>query len=167
MDDLEDVFEAFDDIDDIVEEVLDPEDLFEDFREEPLKIAAALAAAIGAAFTALMLVVVLVVLGLRFGLLLVVAGLTVVGVFVTVLALGVFLWARTDVPHRVQRKINRARAVDDERSSEASMTEEEAIERLRDQYADGEMTVAEFEDAVEEVIQREDPRAVVREHERR
>lgn len=166
MDDVEDILEAFGDIDDIVEEVFEPDDLFEDFHEEPLKIAAAILAAIGAVFTVLMVLVLLVILSFRFGFFLVVASLAVFGVLVTVIAVGVFLSARTDVPHRVQRKINRARASSEDRSSDARTSEEEAIERLRDQYAEGEMTVEEFEVAVEEVIQSEDPATVVREYER-
>ena len=81
------------------------------------------------------------------------------------LALGGFLYVRSGVPHRVERKINRKRAAVEDRTDERTgMTEEEAIDELRDQYATGKLTEEELEEALEDVITSDDPERAVRAH---
>ena len=165
MDDLDDIAEAVVDVEDIAEEVFEPDELLEDFEANPLGILLALIAAGAALFTLLMVAVLAVLFAFRFGLLPIVVALLVFGLLVTLLAVGGFLYVRSGVPHRVERKINRKRAeVDDRGDEQAAMTEEEAIDELRNQYATGELTEEELEEALEDVITSDDPERVVRAH---
>lgn len=178
MDDLEDILEAVIDVEDIVEEVLEPEDLVEDFHEEPLKILLAFVAAGAAAFTLLAALALVVLLALRIGLFGFLVGLTLLGLLVTALAVGAFLSVRSDLPHRVQRKLNRARSVARESSDRGAgaprgadgedpeTAEERAIDELRERYAEKEITLEEFEDRLEEILGDEESEEVKYERER-
>lgn len=168
MDDIEDVVEAVVDVEEITEEIFEPEELLEDFAANPVSILFALVTAVAALFTLLMVAALVVLFAFQYGLFPIVAVLSVFGLLVTVLALGGFLYVRTGIPHRIQRKIDRTRAeVDDDEAEDAAMTEEEAIEELRDRYATGEINEVELEKALEAVITSEEPEAVLREYEQR
>jgi hypothetical protein len=165
MDDLDDIAEAVVDVEDIAEEVFEPDELLEDFEANPLGILLALAAAGAALFTLLMLAVLVVLVAFQFGFLPIAIALFVFGLLATLLALGGFLYIRSGVPHRVERKINRKRAeVDDREDERTAMTEEEAIDELRNQYATGELTEEELKEALEVVITSDDPERAVREY---
>lgn len=167
MADLDDILEALVDVEEITEELFEPLELLEDIVEEPLKIVSALLVGAGVLVTLLLLLVtLLVVLFFRTGLVFVLLGLTVLAGLLTALVVAVFLSVRTDVPHRVQRKINRIRSSESPQSPQSGgMTEEEAIDRLRDEYAEQHITIEQFEAGLEEIMAREDPKTVVREYE--
>jgi uncharacterized membrane protein len=166
MDDIEDIVEAIVDVEEITEEIFEPEELLEDFAVSPVSILFALVTAVAALFTLLMVAALVVLFAFQYGVFPIVAVLAVFGFLVTVLALGGFLYVRTGIPHRIQRKINRTRAeADDDEPEDAAMTEEEAIEELRDRYATGEINEAELEKALDAVITSENPGAVLREYE--
>lgn len=103
------------------------------------------------------------------GLVVLVAVVVAFGFVVTAVAVAAFLFVRTDVPHRVERRVDRARDRVDgspRTGRDAGMTEEAAIDRLRDLYAEGHLDERELEDGLEAVIAGDDPEAVVREYER-
>jgi len=161
MDDLEDILEAVVDIEDIVEEIADPGELIEDFVESPLLIALALAAALAAVVTVL-LVAATVLLLLLAGPILIVGFLAMVFLVLTLLAVGGFIYFRTDIPSDVQQKIDSAlEQSDNRRRSDAEMTEQEAIEALKTQYATGELHEYELERALEDVLTSDRPERVV------
>jgi len=167
MDDIDDIVEGVFDIEEIAEEVADPEDLIEDFVEDPLTILVALVAAGAALFTLLMVLVTIVFLAFEFGLLLVVVGLAVLGLLATVLAVAAFLYLRRGIPHEVRREISEARRrADDGHPRDGSMTEQEAIDELKEQYAEGELSDRELETALEAAITSDRPEAVVARYER-
>mgnify|MGYP006280286799 FL=1 len=161
MDDLEDIVEAVVDIEDIVEEVAEPAELIEDFVESPLLIALALGAVLAAAVTVL-LVLATILFVLFAGPVLVVGFLAMVFLFFTLLAVGGFIYFRTDIPSDVQRKIDSALERSDNTPRENSeMTEQEAIERLKTQYANDELDDYELERALEDVLTSDRPERVV------
>jgi hypothetical protein len=162
MVDLEDVVEAVGDIEDIVEELADPEELVEDFVESPLLVVLALGAAVAAVGTVLLLLLTLLLLLLAVGPVAVLASLVVVGVLLTTLAVGGFVYFRTDIPADVRRTIEAAR----ERSAStprdgATMSEQEAIDELKAQYAAGTLTESELEQALDDVLTSSEPERVV------
>jgi hypothetical protein len=160
--DLEDLVEAVVDIEDIVEEIAEPDELLEDFLEQPLLIALALGAAVAAVLTVLLVLATLLVLLFAVGPVAVLASLAVVGLLVTTLTVAGFVYFRTDVPAEVQRMIDAARDRSDETPHEgASMSEREAIDELKTQYAAGELTELELERALEDVLTSDDPGRVV------
>ena len=161
MDDLDDVVEAIVDIEDIVEEVAEPAELIEDFIESPLLIALALGAVL-AAVVSVLLVVATILFLLFAGPVLVVGVLAMVFILLTLLALGGFIYFRTDIPADVQRKIDRAfERSDDTPRADAEMTEQAAIEELKTQYATGEIDEYELERALEDVLTSDRPERVV------
>jgi len=161
MDDLEDILEAIVDIEEIVEEVAEPAELIEDFVESPLLIALALAAALAAVVTVL-LVAATVLFLLFAGPVLIVGFLAMVFLVLTLLAVGGFIYFRTDIPSDVQQKIDSALEQSDDRPrSDAGMTEQEAIEALKTQYATGELDEYELERALEDVLTSDRPERVV------
>lgn len=163
MDDLDDVLEAVDELEDLVEEVADPEDLVEDALAEPLTVIAALAAAAMAAFGVLALLLTAVLLVFALGLVRAVAAIAVLSIALSLVSFGAFLYLRTDVPDHVQAKIDEALARADQTTHEdASMTDEEAIDVVREQYAEGELDDRELERRLEAIMESEDPGAVVR-----
>jgi uncharacterized membrane protein len=166
MDDIDDIVEGLFDIEEIAEEVADPEDLIEDFVEDPLTILVALVAAGAALFTLLMVLVTIVFLAFEFGLLLVVVGLTMLGLLATVLAVAAFLSLRRGIPHEVRREISEARRRADDHPSDGSMTEQEAIDELKEQYAEGQLSDRELETALEAAITSDRPEEVVARYER-
>ena len=161
MDDLEDVVEAVVDIEDIVEEIAEPAELIEDFIESPLLIALALGAVLAAVITGLLVVATLVFL-LFAGPVLVVGFLAMVFLFLTLLAVGSFVYFRTDIPSDVQHKIDTAlEQSDDTPRDNSELTEQEAIERLKTQYANGDLDEYELERALDDVLTSERPERVV------
>lgn len=162
MDDLEDVFEAIVDVEEIAEEIADPEDLLEDFAVDPRTVAAGLAVAVAGLFTLLMLVLSVVLFAFRFGLLPIVVALTVFGFLVTITAVAVFLYVRPNMSIEVQREVAEARErVDDRQSQDSSMTETEAIDALKDKYAEGQISEWQLEEGLEAIITGENPEEVV------
>ena len=166
MDDVEDIVEAVFDLEDIVEEVGDPEELLDDFDRHPATVAVAFLTVGAALVAALLLLVTLAFLIFEFGFFPVVAALALVALLATVLAFVVFLFVRTDLPHRVERKIDRAHSeADDTPTADARMTEDEAVDELKALYAEGELGERELEQALDETIGSDDPEAVVRTYE--
>lgn len=175
MDDLDDILEAVVDVEDVAEEILDPDELIEDLVADPLEVLVALVAAAAALFTLAVGAVLLLLVAFQFGFVPVVAALTALGLLATVLAVGLFAYVRTDVPRRVERRIERAREQAAESRGEngaasadedGMTTEEDAIERLRELYAEREISVHELEEGLEDVMRSDDPESVVREYER-
>lgn len=165
--DLDDLIEAAVDIEDIAEEVAEPADLIEDFVESPAMVLVALLAAGAAVFTLLMLAVA-VIGALVFGFVWVAVVLALFGLFVTIGAIAVFLYVRTDIPSGVRRRIEDAREqADDTPRESAQMSEEEAIDELRALYAEGKIRDHELDDALEAALTSEDPESVVTRYEGR
>lgn len=162
MADAEDIVEAVLDIEDIVEEVAEPEDLLEDFVENPLLIVFALVAAATALFTLLLLAAAVIFLVFAVGPVAVVVALALVGLVLSGLAVAGFVYFRTDIPSDIQQKIETARQRSaDTPEHDATMSEQEAIDELKSQYAQGELTDRELERALEEVMTSDDPERVV------
>jgi hypothetical protein len=114
-----------------------------------------------------LIVVTIVFLAFEFELLLVVVGLTVLGLLATVLAVAAFLSLRRGIPHEVRREISEARRrADDGHPRDGSMTEQEAIDELKQQYAEGELSDRELEAAPEAAITSDRPEEVVARYER-
>lgn len=165
MDDLDDLVEAVVDIEDILEEVADPEELIEDFVESPLLIGLALAGALIAAVTVFLIVLTLIFFLFAVGPVIVVASLAVVGFLITVLSFIGFVYLRTDIPSDIQQKIETAMERSDNTPQEnAEMTEREAIEKLKTQYAEGHIDDQELERALEDVLTSDQPERVVERH---
>ena len=161
MDDLEDIVEAVVDIEDIVEEIAEPGELIEDFVESPLLIALALAAALAAVVTVLLIAATILFL-LVAGPVLIVGFLAVVFLFLTLFAVGGFIYFRTDIPSDVQRKLDSAlERSDDTPRGTGEMTEQEAIEELKTQYANDELDENELERALDDVLTSDRPERVV------
>jgi len=162
MVDIEDLVEAVVDIEDVVEEIAEPEELLEDFVDNPLLIAFALVAAAAALVTVLLVTATLLFLLFAVGPVAVVASLAIVGVLLTILAVTGFVYLRTDIPSDVRQKIEAARErSDDTRKRGASMSEQEAIDELKTQYAEGALTESELERALEDVLTSNEPERVV------
>lgn len=164
MDDLEDVVEAVVDIEDIVEEVADPEELLEDFVESPLLIGLALSAVLAAVITVLLVIVTLLFV-LFAGPVFVVGALAMGCLFMTALAVGGFIYFRTDIPSDLQQRVDNAlEQSDDTPPDDAEMSEQEAIEELKTQYASGELDDYELEQALDDVLTSDQPERVVERH---
>jgi uncharacterized membrane protein len=162
MDDLEDVAEAVFDIEEFIEEVADPEDLIEDFEVDPTTVVVGLIAGLAGLFTLLMVLLSVLVFAFRFGLLPLVVGLAVFGFLVTLGAVVAFLYVRPDMPFEVQREVEKARErANDTPHKDGSMTEQEAIDALKDKYAAGEITDHELEEALDDALTSERPEEVV------
>ena len=161
MDDLEDIVEAVVDIEEIVEEVAEPAELIEDFVESPLLIALALGAVLAAIVTFLLVLATILFL-LFAGPVLIVGFLAMVFLFLTLLAVGGFVYFRTDIPSDVQRKIDSAlERSDDTPRNDSEMTEQEAIERIKTEYANGNLDDYELERALDDVLTSDRPERVV------
>ena len=168
MDDLEDVLEAVVEIEEIAEEVTDPDDLFEDFVVNPLAVVVGLAAAFVGLVTILLFLLTVVLVALAFEYVVVVAALAVLCLFLTVVTVGVFLAVRSTIPADVRHEIGEAlRQADDTPSRDAGMSEQEAITRLKDLYAEGEIGERELERGLDDVLTSDDPGKVVEQYERR
>jgi len=162
MDDIDDIVEAVVDIEGIAEEIGDPEDLLEDFAVDPLTVAVALVAALTGLFTLLMLLLAAVLFVFRYGLLPVVVVLAVFGLLLTVAAVVAFLYVRPDMPFEVHREVESARErADDTRPADGSMTEQEAVDALKRQYAEGEINERELEQGLDDAITSDRPETVV------
>lgn len=162
MTDAEDLVEAVFDIEDIIEEVADPEDLIEDFITNPLMVLFAFIAALAGIFLLVLFVVTLVLLVLAFGPVKVLALLMVVSFVVCVGSVMAFLYVRTDIPSDVYQKINNAlEQADDSPEKEGPMSEKEAIEKLKEQYAAGDLDDYELEQALDDALTSESPERVV------
>lgn len=166
MDDLDDVAEAIVDIEDIVEEIADPEELLDDLLDDPLVILFGLVAGFAALIAALLLLLTVALLVLAIGPVEVVALLTVLCFLAMGLAIGGFLYVRTDIPSDVQRKIDAAlERADETPKQNGSMTEEEAITELKNQYANGEIDDHELDQALEDALTSDQPEKVVSRYE--
>jgi len=162
MTDVEDIVEAVFDIEDIVEEIADPEDLIEDVVANPLMVLFAFTAALAGFFLLVLFVVTLVLLGLAFGPVELLAVLLVLSSVVFVGSVAAFLYVRTDIPSDVYRNVNDAlEQAEDSPETEGSMTEKEAIEELKDQYASGNLDEYDLEQALDDVLTSDDPGRVV------
>lgn len=168
MDDLDDVFEAFDEIEEIAEELAEPDELLEDFAVNPLAIVAGLVAAFVGLVTLLLLLLTLVLFAFAFGFVWVVAVLTFLGFLATILAVGAFLSVRSDIPSDVRHQIGEAlRQADDTPAEDAGMTEQEAITELKDMYADGEINEHELERGLDDIFTSDQPETVIERYEQR
>lgn len=165
MDDLDDIAEAIFDIEDIVEEVVEPEEFLEDFVENPLLVIFAIVAGFAAILTVLLLLFTVALLVLAVGPVGILVLLTVLNLLLLGLAIAGFLYVRTDIPSDVQQKINDAlREADDTPKKEGSMTEEEAVTELKEEYARGNLDDHELEQALEDALTSERPEEVVEEY---
>jgi len=165
MTDIEDIAEAVVDIEDIVEEVADPEDLIEDFAENAMMVLFALLAGAMALVTVLLIVLTAVLAVVGIGALWVFVLLTTFAFVTTLLAVGAFIYVRTDLPSHLRKKIDSAREqADDTPRTDGAMTEEEAISELQDQYAKGNLDDHEMEQALDDAITSDDPERVVKEY---
>jgi hypothetical protein len=153
MADLDDIEDVFNDIEDIVEEIADPDDLLEDFSADPLTVAVGLIAGLAGLFTLFMLLLLTIFVAFQFGLMLVILALTMLGFLVTLGAIGAFIYVRSGLPSHLRRKVADAECHAAE-SDEAGgpMSEEEAIEELKDRYAAGEISDHEFEEALDDIL---------------
>ena len=165
MADLKDLAEAVFDIEDIVEEIADPEDLIEDFIANPLMVFFAFTAVLAGLFLFLLFLITLVLLVLAFGPVEVLVLLMVLSFVVFVGSIGAFLYVRTDIPSDVYHKINTAlERADDSSQKEGPMTEKEAIEGLKDQYAAGNIDDYELDQALNDALTSENPGEVVEQY---
>lgn len=165
MADIEDLAEAVFDIEDIVEEIADPEDLIEDFIANPLMILFAFIAALAGLFLLVLFLITLVLLVLAFGPVEVLVLLTVLSLVVFVGSVAAFLHVRTDIPSDMYHKINTAlEQADDSPQKEGPMSEKEAIEELKNQYARGNLNDYELDQALDDALTSENPGEVVERH---
>lgn len=122
----------------------------------------ALLAGIAAVVALLMFLLTMVLLVVSVGPLWVVAALTVLSFLTMVLAIGGFLYVRTDVPSDVQRRVDSALdRADETPRKEGAMTEEEAITELKNEYAKGNIGDHELEQALEDALTSDRPENVV------
>jgi hypothetical protein len=165
MDDLDDIAEGLFEIEDIVEEVFEPEELIEDLASNTMAVVFALVAGLAALLTLLLVAVAVVLLALSLGpvaALVAIGVLAVFGLLVTVLAVGGFLYVRTSLPSDVQQTVDDALArADDEPQQDGPMTEQEAIDELTEEYAEGNLDDRELEQALDEALTSENPERVV------
>lgn len=162
MTDIEDIVEGIFDIEDIVEEVADPDDLVEDFVANPLMVLLALTAALAGLFLLFLFLLTLVLLVLAFGPVEVLVLLMMLSFIVLVSAVAAFLYVRTDIPSDVYHKVNNAlEQADNSPEKGGPMTEKEAIEELKDQYAAGHLDDYELDQALDDVLTSENPGEVV------
>lgn len=162
MTDVEDLAEAIIDIEDIVEEIADPDDLIEDFVANPLMILFAFTAALAGLFLLCLFVLTLILLVLAFGPVEVLVLLMILSFVVFAGSVGAFLYVRTDIPSDVYHKINNAlEQADDSPETEGAMTETEAIEELKNQYAAGNLDDYELEQALDDALTSENPADIV------
>lgn len=162
MDDIEDVVEAFDDIEEIAEEVFEPDDLIEDLIDEPATVLVALLAGVAALFALFLFLITVILAFLAFGPVTLLAFLTLLNVLVVGLAVGAFLYVRTSLPSDVRKKFRSARQqADDSPQRDNSMSQEEAVEELKDQYAEGEIEDHELDGALDDALTSDEPEKVV------
>jgi hypothetical protein len=162
MDDIEEIVEAIDDIEDVVEEVFEPEDLLGDLIENTAMVVIALIAGFAAVLTFLLFFLTVVLALLSVGPVTILAALTFLNFFVVGLAVGAFLYIRTDIPADVRKKLRSAREqADDTPHDDGSMTQQEAVDELKEQYAEGEIEDHELDDALDEALTSEEPEKVV------
>ena len=111
MDDLEEVTEGLSEEGTIFERVLEPDELLEDLVSNTLMVVFAVLAGLAALLTLLFLALTVVLLAFSVGPAVLVVGLATIAVlslFVTVLAVGGFLYLRPDIPSAVRQKIDHA-----------------------------------------------------------
>lgn len=166
MDDLEDVFEVFDDVEDVVEDFADPEDLVEDLVENTLLVVGVVVAVVAAGVFLLGLLFIAAAFLLAGGIVPVLVVLVVLALVAGVAGLGAVVYAHTSVSKDARRKIDDAleRADDGDHEDDGGLTEQEAIERLREQYASDDITHEELERRIEAVFEADDPERVVHGH---
>jgi len=153
MDDFEDLLEAFDDIEDIGEEIFEPEELVEDLIEDPAEILLAIAVLITGTVAVIVLLILLLFLILTTGPIAILATFAGITFFITFLSVGLFIYFRTNIPRHVEKKVNKAlEEAENEKRKGESMTEEEAINRIKKEYSEGDMTEEELENALDEVV---------------
>lgn len=162
MADIDDLVEAVSDIEDIVEEVADPEDLIEDFVVNPLMVLFAFTAALAGMFQLVLLLGVLVLLALAFGPIEALAFLAVLSFVVFAASVAGFLYVRTGIPSDVYRTVEDAlNRADDAPPKDGRMTQKEAIEELKRQYAAGNLDDRELDRALDDALTAENPGTVV------
>ena len=111
MDDLDDIAEGLFEIEDIFERVLEPEELLEDLVSNTLMVIFAVLAGFAALLTLLFFALTVVLLAFSVGpavLAVALATIAVLSLFVTVVAVGGFLYLRPDIPSAVRQKIDDA-----------------------------------------------------------
>lgn len=165
MTDLDDVVEAVVDIEDLLEEVADPEELIEDLVADPVVILVGLLAGIAGVIALFLFVVTVLLLVLAIGPVRILALLTAVSFLTMLLAVGAFLYLRTDIPADVQQKIETAlQQADDTPTDDSGLSEQEAINEIKTKYANGELDDHELDAALEDVLTSDQPEQVVREY---
>jgi low affinity Fe/Cu permease len=165
MTDLEDIAEAVFDIEDLLEEIAEPEELIEDFVADPLVILVGLVAGIAGVIALFLFLLTALLLVLTIGPIRLLAVLTVVSFLTMLLGIGAFLYMRTDIPANVQEKIDAAlQQADETPNNEGGMTEQEAINEIKTQYANGDIDDYELDAALERVLTSERPERVVEEY---
>jgi hypothetical protein len=163
MTDLDDILEAVIDIEEIAEEVFDPEELVEDLIKEPLKIFLALVAAIAGVLTLILVLVTIIFVFLAVGAVAALITLAGITLMATILAIGGFIYFKTDIPSHLDSKINKAmEKADSEPRSDEKISEKEAIEKIKKKYTNGEMTEKELEQAIDRILNNEDHREIMK-----
>lgn len=166
MDDFEDILEAFDDIEDIGEEIFEPEELIEDLIEDPAEILLAVAGLITGIVAIVVILILLLFLILSTGPVAILATFAGIALLITFLSVGLFVYFRTNIPRHVEKKVNKAlEEAENEKRKGESITEEEAINRIKQEYSEGDMTEEELENALDEVVKHDQkPKQVVKQY---
>lgn len=163
MVDLDDLEDIVDDPEDIVEDFIEFDDILETALSSPGTIIAAIIGVVS--FGILLLGLLLTFLGLIVGLEIatVIIGIITALSFVAMLgAFGLLLHIHTSIPNDVQSMVQDARQrADSEPHGTESMSEEQAIEELKTQYAEGDLTQRELEQRIDDVFETDDPERVV------
>lgn len=164
MDDLDDIFE---DIEDIGEEILEPDELLEDLIEEPTEVITSLIAVIFGGITILLILLTLILLLITTGPLAILATFAGLTLFITVISIGAFIYLRTNIPNQVETKINNAlEQADTQKRENENLTEQEAIEQVKQQYTNGEITEQELDQAIDDILKHQDkPEHIVKDRE--
>jgi hypothetical protein len=162
MADIEDLVEALVDIEGVVEEVGEPTELVEDLVNNPFMILFGLLAGFGGVISLLLLALTLTSWLLSVGPLWILTALTIFMFLLVLVAIGGFLYVRTSIPDSVQQRIDDALArADDTPQETEAMTEQEAIDELKDLYATGELRDHELDQALDDVLTSDNPERVI------
>jgi len=165
MTDLEDIIEAVFEIEDLLVEIAEPDELIDDLVVDPLVILVGLVAGVAGIIAFGLFILTTFLLLLAIGPVRVLAVLTVVSFLTTLLAIGAFLYIRTDIPTSTQEKIDDAlQQADDPPGDDSGMTEQEAINEIKTQYANGKLDDHELDAALEQVLTSEQPETIVKEY---
>ena len=119
-------------------------------------------AALAGLFLLFLFLITLVLLVLAFGPVEVLVRLMMLSFVVFVGSIAAFLYARTNISSDAYRKINNAlEQAEDSPKKEGSMSEKEAIEERKHQYAAGNLDDCELEQALDDALTGDNPAEVV------